>query len=77
MHYISSIPAKSAEITHTLKKVSPKKISPKKEIVLTLRSAKMLVTRFGEMYHCIISGSSAVNGCRQNESPNRLKHPNN
>ncbi len=57
MHYISSIPAKSAEITHTLKKVSPKKNSPKKEIVLTLRSAKMLVTRFGEMYHCIISGS--------------------
>ncbi len=69
MHYISSIPAKSAEITHTLKKVSPKNF-PKKEIVLTLRSAKMLVTRFGEMYHCIISGSSAVNGCRQNESPN-------
>ncbi len=50
------------------------------ENFLPLKSSKMynkLVffffhqNRFGEMYHhSLTSGSSAVNGCRQNESPN-------
>ncbi len=43
--------------------------------VCTLKSSEMSLflhqNRFGEMYHLLTIGCTPVNGCRQNESPNK------
>ncbi len=48
--------------------------SPKNENVLTLRTSKMqMSSQIGRnlaFNHFLSNGSSAVNGCRQNERPN-------